>query len=135
MIANAYLEYEIISGLKFKTSYSAYTDNYREGQYAGTYTKTRKGSRSPVASTMQNKTSNYTVDNTLNYNKEFGKHSIDATALFSVFEEYNESMNIGVEDLPYKSLWHSLGTGATVTTYGSNLNEYSIVSYLSLIHI
>ena len=134
MIANAYFEYEIIPGLKFKTSYSAYTDNYREGQYAGTYTKTRKGSRSPVASTTQNKTSNYTVDNTLNYNKEFGKHSIDATALFSVFEEYNESMNIGVEDLPYKSLWHSLGTGATVTSYGSNLNEYSIVSYMGRIN-
>ena len=134
MIANAYFEYEIIPGLKFKTSYSAYTDNYREGQYAGTYTKTRKGSRSPVASTAQNKTSNYTVDNTLNYNKEFGKHSIDATALFSVFEEYNESMNIGVEDLPYKSLWHSLGTGATVTSYGSNLNEYSIVSYMGRIN-
>ena len=134
MIANAYFEYEIIPGLKFKTSYSAYTDNYREGQYAGTYTKTRKGSRSPVASTAQNKTSNYTVDNTLNYNKEFGKHSIDATALFSVFEEYNESMNIGVEDLPYKSLWHSLGTGATVTGYGSNLNEYSIVSYMGRIN-
>ena len=134
MIANAYLEYEIIPDLKFKTSYSAYTDNYREGYYAGTYTKTRKGSRSPVASTTQNKTSNYTVDNTLNYNKEFGKHSIDATALFSVFEEYNESMNIGVEDLPYKSLWHSLGTGATVTSYGSNLNEYSIVSYMGRIN-
>ena len=134
MIANAYFEYEIIPGLKFKTSYSAYTDNYREGEYRGTYTKSRKGSRSPIASTIQNKTSNYTVDNTLNYNKEFGKHSIDATALFSVFEEYNESMNIGVEDLPYKSLWHSLGTGATVTSYGSNLNEYSIVSYMGRIN-
>ena len=134
MIANAYLEYEIIPGLKFKTSYSAYTDNYREGEFRGTYTKSRKGSRSPIGSTSQNKTSNYTVDNTLNYNKEFGKHSIDATALFSVFEEYNESMNIGVEDLPYKSLWHSLGTGATVTSYGSNLNEYSIVSYMGRIN-
>ena len=134
MIANAYLEYEIIPDLKFKTSYSAYTDNYREGKYAGTYTKERKGSRSPIGQTNQNKTSNYTIDNTLNYNKEFGKHSIDATALFSVFEEYNESMEIGVEDLPYRSLWHSLGTGATVTSYGSNLNEYSIVSYMGRIN-
>ena len=134
MIANAYLEYEIISGLKFKTSYSAYSNNAREGEYRGTYTKSRKGSRSPIASTEQFKTTNYTVDNTLSYLKQFGKHSIDATALFSVFEENNESINISVEDLPYKSLWHSLGTGATVTGYGSNLSEYSIVSYMGRIN-
>ena len=134
MIANAYLQYEIIPGLKLKTSYSAYSNNYREGEYRGTYTKSRKGSRSPIASTLQAKTSNYTMDNTLSYSKEFGKHSIDATALFSVFEEYNEEMNIAVEDLPYKSLWHSLNTGATVTGYGSNLIDYSIVSYMGRIN-
>jgi TonB-linked SusC/RagA family outer membrane protein len=134
MIANAYLQYEIIPGLKLKTSYSAYSNNYREGEYRGTYTKSRKGSRSPIASTLQAKTSNYTMDNTLSYSKQFGKHSIDATALFSVFEEYNEEMNIAVEDLPYKSLWHSLNTGATVTGYGSNLIDYSIVSYMGRIN-
>jgi TonB-linked SusC/RagA family outer membrane protein len=134
MIANAYLQYEIIPGLKLKTSYSAYSNNYREGEYRGTYTKSRKGSRSPIASTLQAKTSNYTMDNTLSYSKQFGKHSIDATALFSVFEEYNEDMNIAVEDLPYKSLWHSLNTGATVTGYGSNLIDYSIVSYMGRIN-
>ena len=134
MIANAYLEYEFMPGLKFKTSYSAYSNNQREGEYRGTYTKSRKGSRSPIASTVQYKTSNYTIDNTLNYQKQIGKHSIDATALFSVFEEYNESINIGVEDLPYKSLWHSLGTGATVTSYGSNLSDYSIASYMGRIN-
>ena len=134
MIANAYLEYEFMPGLKFKTSYSTYSNNQREGEYRGTYTKSRKGSRSPIASTIQNKTSNYTIDNTLNYQKQIGKHSIDATALFSIFEEYNESINIGVEDLPYKSLWHSLGTGATVTSYGSNLSDYSIASYMGRIN-
>lgn len=134
MIANVYLEYELFPDLKLKTSYSAYNNNYREGEYRGTYTKSRKGSRSPIASTTQRKSSNYTLDNTLSYTKQFGKHSIDATALFSVFEEYNEEMDIAVEDLPYKSLWHSLNTGATVTSYGSNLTDYSIVSYMGRIN-
>jgi len=134
MIANVYLEYELFPDLKLKTSYSTYNNNYREGEYRGTYTKSRKGSRSPIASTRQYKSSNYTLDNTLSYVKQFGKHSIDATALFSVFEEYNEEMNIAVEDLPYKSLWHSLNTGATVTSYGSNLTDYSIVSYMGRIN-
>ena len=41
---------------------------------------------------------------------------------------------MAVEDLPYKSLWHSLGTGATVTNYGSNLEEFSIASYMGRIN-
>jgi TonB-linked SusC/RagA family outer membrane protein len=41
---------------------------------------------------------------------------------------------LSVADLPYKSLWHSLGTGATVTGYGSNLQEYSIASYMGRIN-
>ena len=134
IIANAYLQYEIIPGLKFKTSYSAYNNNIKAGEYRGTMTKDRKGSRAPRAWNDHRKTSNYTIDNTLNYQKQFGKHSIDAIALFSVFEEYAESIDITVEDLPYRSLWHNTGSGATVREYGSNLREYSIVSYMGRIN-
>lgn len=134
MIANVFLEYEIIPGLKFKTSYSAYNNNQREGEYRGTFTKSQKGSRNPRAFTNNIKTSNYTFDNTLNYQKQIGKHSIDATALLSVFEEYQEFMEISVEDLPYRSLWHNTGSGATIKAYNTNLQEYSIASYMGRIN-
>ena len=134
VIANAYLQYEIIPGLKFKTSYSAYNNNQREGEYRGTFTKAQKGSRNPRAFTNNLKTANFTIDNTLNYIKEIGKHSIDATALFSVFEEYQESMEIAVQDLPYRSLWHNTGSGATIEAYNTNLQEYSIVSFMGRIN-
>ena len=134
MIANAFLEYELMPGLKFKTSYSAYSNNQKEGEYRGTYTKSRKGSRSPIASSEQVKTTNYTLDNTLDYRAVFGKHSLNATALMSIFEESTESMSISVEDLPYKSLWYNLGSGATITGYNSNLLEYSIASYMARVN-
>ena len=134
MIANAFLEYELIPGLKFKTSYSAYSNNQKEGEYRGTYTKSRKGSRSPIASSEQVKTTNYTLDNTLDYRAVFGKHSLNATALMSIFEESTESMSVSVEDLPYKSLWYNLGSGATITGYNSNLLEYSIASYMARVN-
>jgi TonB-linked SusC/RagA family outer membrane protein len=134
MIANVYLEYEIVPGLKFKTSYSGYNNNQREGEYRGTNTKAQKGSRNPRAFTNQIKTSNYTIDNTLSYLGEFGKHRIDAVALFSIFEEYQEFMQINVDDLPYKSLWHNVGSGATITAYNTNLEEYSLASYMGRIN-
>ena len=134
VIANAYLQYEITPGLKFKTSYSAYNNNQREGQYRGTFTKSQKGSRNPKAYTNNIKTANYTIDNTLDYQKVIGKHSINATALLSVFEEYQELMQIDVEDLPYRSLWHNMGSGATIKAYNTNLQEFSIVSYMGRIN-
>lgn len=130
VIANAYLQYEFIPGLKFKTSYSAYNNNQREGEYRGTFTKAQKGSRNPRALTNNIKTSNYTIDNTLNYQKQIGKHSFDATVLLSVFEEYQELMDIAVQDLPYRSLWHNTGSGATIEAYNTNLQEFAIVSYM-----
>ena len=134
MIANAYLEYEIISGLKFKTSYSAYNNVQREGEYRGTLSKSQKGSLLPRATTNNIKTANYTIDNTLSYQKELGKHSINAIALFSIFEEYREFMDIQVDNLPFRSLWHNLGSGATIRSYGTNLQEYSIASYMARIN-
>ena len=59
-----------------KTSYSAYETTSREGDYRGTYTKSQKGSRNPKVNTTSLKTSNYTLDNTLNYNKTINHSSM-----------------------------------------------------------
>ena len=134
LLANVFAEIKLADGLKFKTSYSAYETNAREGDYRGTYTKSQKGSRNPKTNTWNEKTSNYTLDNTLNYNKTFGKHRIDATALFSIFEQYDEYMEIAVEDLAYRSLWHATGTGATIKAYNSDLIESSLASYMGRVN-
>ena len=134
LLANVFAEIKLADGLKFKTSYSAYETTAREGDYRGTYTKSQKGSRNPKVNTWNEKTSNYTLDNTLNYNKTFGKHRIDATALFSIFEQYDEYMQIQVEDLAYRSLWHNTGTGATIKAYNSDLIESSLASYMGRVN-
>jgi len=134
LLANVFAEIKLADGLKFKTSYSAYETTAREGDYRGTYTKSQKGSRNPKVNTWNEKTSNYTLDNTLNYNKTFGKHRIDATALFSIFEQYDEYMQISVEDLAYRSLWHNTGTGATIKAYNSDLIESSLASYMGRVN-
>jgi len=134
LLANVFAEIKLADGLKFKTSYSAYETNAREGDYRGTYTKSQKGSRNPKTNTWNEKTSNYTLDNTLNYNKTFGKHRIDATALFSIFEQYDEYMEIAVEDLAYRSLWHATATGATIKAYNSDLIESSLASYMGRVN-
>jgi len=134
ILANVFAEIKLADGLKFKTSYSAYETTAREGDYRGTFTKSQKGSNNPKVNTWNDKTSNYTLDNTLNYNKTFGKHRIDATALFSIFEQYDEYMQIQVEDLAYRSLWHNTGSGATIKAYNTDLIESSLASYMGRVN-
>ena len=134
ILANVFAEIKLADGLKFKTSYSAYETTSREGDYRGTYTKSQKGSRNPKVNTTSLKTSNYTLDNTLNYNKTIGKHRIDAIALFSIFEQYDELMNISVEDLAFRSLWHNTGSGATIKAYNTDLIESSLASYMGRVN-
>ena len=134
MLVSAFLDFEFFKGLNFRTQYSGYTLNNRTGEYQGTYTKQQKGSRNPVAATENYKTSNYTIDNTLTYNASFGDHNINATALLSIFEEYDEYMQIRVQDLPYRSLWHNLGTGATPLGFNTDLVETGIISYMGRVN-
>ena len=134
MLISAFLDYELANGLNFRTQYSGYTQNRRTGEYAGQYTKTNQGSKAARAQTDNYKTSNYTIDNTLTYNGVFGDHAINATALLSVFEQYDEYMEITVNDLPYRSLWHNLGTGATPQSFNTDLKESAIVSYMGRVN-
>ena len=70
----------------------------------------------------------------MTYNGSFGDHSINATALLSIYEEYDEYMQISVQDLPYRSLWHNLGTGATPTGFNTDLVETGIISYMGRVN-
>ena len=134
MLISAFLDYELANGLNFRTQYSGYTQNRRTGEYAGQYTKTNQGSKAARAQTDNYKTSNHTIDNTLTYNGVFGDHAINATALLSVFEQSDEYMEITVNDLPYRSLWHNLGTGATPQSFNTDLKESAIVSYMGRVN-
>ena len=134
MLMSAFLDYELAKGLNFRTQYSGYTQNRRTGEYTGQYTKSNKGSNAARAQTDFYKTSNHTIDNTLTYNLEFGDHNINATALFSVFEQSDEYMEMTVNDLPYRSLWHNLGTGVTPQSLNTDLKESAIVSYMARVN-
>jgi TonB-linked SusC/RagA family outer membrane protein len=134
MLVSAFVDFEISKGLNFRTQYSGYTRNNRTGSYKGQYTKEQKGSKNAKGQTENYKTQNYTIDNTLTYNGVFGDHAINATALLSVFDQYNEYMQIVVQDLPYRSLWHNLGTGATPIQNNTDLVESGILSYMGRVN-
>lgn len=52
----------------------------------------------------------YTWDTQANYIKNFGDHSLNALALFSVYEQKLQGDYINVVDMPFEVDWHNLGS-------------------------
>lgn len=132
-MANAYGEVTILKGLTFRSSLSASYTSQRLGDFRGQWSKSQIGGK-PRAQYDNRTIGNYTIDNILNYNIDFGKHKITATALQSAFYQRNEAYSIAVRDLPYASDWYALNTAATISGINSSLVERSILSYMGRIN-
>jgi TonB-linked SusC/RagA family outer membrane protein len=132
-MANAYGEVTLLKGLTFRSSLSASYTAQRLGDFRGQWSKSQIGAK-PRAQYDNRTIGNYTIDNILNYNLDFGKHKITATALQSAFYQRNEAYSIAVRDLPYASDWYALNTAATISGINSSLVERSILSYMGRIN-
>jgi TonB-linked SusC/RagA family outer membrane protein len=132
-MANAYGEVTILKGLTFRSSLSASYTSQRLGDFRGQWSKSQIGAK-PRAQYDNRTIGNYTIDNILNYNLDFGKHKITATALQSAYYQRNEAYSIAVRDLPYASDWYALNTAATISGINSSLVERSILSYMGRIN-
>jgi len=133
LLANAYIDYEPIEGLSFRTSISTSILNGQDGEYRGNYTKSQKTTRGARASLRTNASSSYTLDNILTYKLNSGDHNMTVTGLQSLFQQRDQSTNTAAQDLPYNSLWYALGTG-NVTSWSTGLVERSILSYMGRIN-
>lgn len=131
-MTNSYLEVQLLKGLSFRTSLSASYNSQRLGDFRGQWSKSQVGARSRTQ--FDNRTQgNYTLDNIINYNLEFGKHRIGITGLQSAFYQRNENYTIAVQNLPYDSDWYALQTG-TIQGFQSSLIERSISSYMGRVN-
>ncbi|SHJ00952.1 TonB-linked outer membrane protein, SusC/RagA family [Arenibacter nanhaiticus] len=89
MNANVFLDYKILNGLKFKTSYAYSTsqNNYKSFDPR----RPELGRTNLVNSLTQSyaTTNRWVWDNQLTYNKAFGDHNLDLTAVYSAqFTDY-----------------------------------------------
>lgn len=135
ILANGFVEYEPIKGLSFRTSVSTTVKNFRDGQYYGNYSKQQRGSRGNKAQYRTRMDASYTIDNILTYKLNSGDHNLNVTALQSTFRERREDSFIAAGNLPYRSLWYQLSTGAdNITAFETDLTERSILSYMGRIN-
>jgi len=132
---NLYIQFQPFKELTIKSTISPSYLSTRNGTYFGALSK--QGVGGSVPSTGSNNTSEFfswVWDNQATYDKQLGDHHITATVIQSMQRDRTETNALTVAGLPYKSLWFNLGSGGSVTSYGSSFTLYSLASLTSRVN-
>lgn len=125
---NAYIQAEIINGLKYKLNLGwrrnfTRNRNYIDAYDLGTYGINEKPDLSESFSNFDS----WVLENTLNYDRTFGKHTISAMAGYSAQKDNGYTLNGSNPDLP-KYIY-------TMTGNVNNMRASSPRSYLALVSL
>lgn len=133
MLSNISLEWEIIKGLKFKTTGGAELGY----DYNNSYIPKYKWGMNESKNTMQTVTSAYEQlylwDNTLNYDKAFGKHRINAM-IGTSYQEYKKESVSAAGSGRASELTTELDNATKATDVGGNLYRWALMSYMARLH-
>lgn len=133
MLSNISLEWEIIKGLKFKTTGGAELGY----DYNNSYIPKYKWGMSESKNTVQTVTSAYEQlylwDNTLNYDKAFGKHRINAM-IGTSYQEYKKESVSAAGSGRASELTTELDNATKATDVGGNSYRWALMSYMARLH-
>lgn len=131
---NAYALFDIAKGLTFRTNFSFNQIFYSKGYYYD--------NRSPHYNEKQNKAgvdnnrgSSLVWNNILNYNKSFGKHSIDVSGIYEIQDKRNINSGAYGKDqaLPiYK--WYNMGSLMESKVLSSSFKRNQMISYVGRVN-
>lgn len=128
-LGTAFLEYNILEDLKFRTSISGNLFNNRSNFY---WNDKQKYGYSAVLAAQGNAGDAYMLnwlsENTLTYDKKIGDHSFTGLLGYTIQKQRDETMYVAANNFP-NDLVHTLNAG-TVTAGNTTASEWSLLSYL-----
>ena len=131
VIANAFAEYNILEGLKYRISANVNTNNGVTRSFNPSTAQGGLGSAPPQPATGSYGSSNFLTwlaENTLSYEKSFGKHNIDALVGYTAQKFNNEGSNIAASQFPSDDIqWINVAT-TRIGTAGAS--ESKLLSYI-----
>ncbi|WP_369793500.1 SusC/RagA family TonB-linked outer membrane protein [Prevotella sp. MA2016] len=118
------LTYRINVGLNFRSS--------KQGGFTGTGVNNKDANAVNSGSVYENQTRNWAVENMLTYDRTFGKHNINAVAMYSAEQTTYEQSGASAQDIPadyfqYYALDKATGQ-ANLTGYG--YNQSGLISWM-----
>jgi TonB-linked SusC/RagA family outer membrane protein len=128
IFSSAYIEAEIIPGLKYKLLGGVDLRYVTRGTFEGQFTNNVKNG-APRATYQNQSNIGYTLEHLVTYNKSFGDHVLGLTGLFSVQENQYENHYASVAGLPYEyQKWYNLSTATTINALRSRFLPWALMS-------
>ncbi|UFH52696.1 TonB-dependent receptor [Spirosoma sp. KNUC1025] len=129
-LATAFAEYYITDDLKFRTSISGNLFNTRLNSYRVKNQGYGYSGLLPAEGNVQTSYMlNWLSENTLTYDKQFGDHSLNVLAGYSVQKQRDEFATVTSGSFP-NDLVETLNAGV-VTSGSSTASEWAMISYLA----
>lgn len=134
IFSSAYVEVQIIPGLKYKLLAGIDQRYTTRGIFNGRFTNIQKNG-DPAAQYQNQSNQGYTIENLFTYNKTIDKHNFGATFLQSIQGNDYENHYSSVTNLPYESqLWYNLATAGTISAVRSRLEQWTLASFMGRIN-
>lgn len=133
-LANAFLEWTPLKDLTVKTSIGVDYFVIKDQAFASADIK-RAESNGGYGSIGNRDGYNWVWENTVNYNKSFGKHSIGALAGMTAQAFVSENSNVATADFKDGYLgFHSIQSGTLRQVAMSGITEWQMLSYLARVN-
>ncbi len=130
-----YAEWKIIDGLSYRFNFGPDFKIDRYGRFFGSQTQARRGAPAS-ASAFNRQIFNYTLENIVNYTKQFNTvHNLNVTLLQSFQRDNEERYVIDVTGIPAQTQkFYSLGSGSQVNGVGSSIEQWTLLSYMARVN-
>lgn len=126
VMANFFIEITPMEGLSLKTNFAPRFQQRQNAYYRGR----TPGRATDEAQTNHQTAMEWTWDNQITYQKSFGKHSINATAIASLYKTQSESLQVRANDFPYNSAWYNIFSGSLISGgLSSGYNQTQMASF------
>ncbi|MDR0791742.1 MAG: TonB-dependent receptor [Chitinophagaceae bacterium] len=135
LLTSAYINYEIVPSLTFKSTFNVDMDNSNENSfYPSTIGSTNNPPpHIPSGSFSQSKYLNWANENSLTYKKSFtGGHTLTVLGVFSEQQQTNNSAGFTGSQYPDDAI-QTLNAAALITG-GTNADSWALASYLGRIN-
>jgi TonB-linked SusC/RagA family outer membrane protein len=120
-----------LQGLKYRLNASYSYRPYRYSSYQGR----AFGDLYGTAQLLNDERMNYTIENILNYNKDFDKHHIDVTALYSAQQNtYFTTTENGRGFINDQTGYNNIGSGSITPTISSYSERRGLISQMARIN-
>ncbi|MCF8378742.1 MAG: TonB-dependent receptor [Bacteroidales bacterium] len=131
LIGRIFMDYKPVEWLDIRTDFLPRFSMRRDASYNGLYSESAGGIQEQTSASVDNQhRMNFTWDNRVNAVKSFGSHTIQGTALFSIYDFQQEDFDFEVMNLPQNTSFYNLGAAADRVTSESSYSMNRLVSYM-----